>query len=133
MYVVNQDGTEMIELQSIRYDCHWSERYEEEENRIGTNIKNTQMISPMYFGTFDVRNYIRSKMKLWKQEHPYEYIIDIYVNGNKKVGEFYSEKRGVEEFEKIIKAFEDGVIVYRMPESNESERYDGNKNIVEGI
>lgn len=123
MYIVNQDGTEMIELHSIRYDCHWSKRYEEEEKCIITNMRGTQIFNPVYYSVTDVGDYIRSQLKLWKQEHPYECISDIYVNDNKKVGIFYSEKRGVKEFEKIIKACEDGMIIYRIPESNESERY----------
>lgn len=125
MYIVNQDGTEMIELHSVRYDCHWTERCDEEKKRITTSMKNVQIFDSECYGTIDVKDYIRSQLKLWKQEHPYEYIIDIYVNDNNKVGTFYSDKRGVEEFEKIIKALEDGVIIYRMPESNESERYNG--------
>ena len=61
----------------------------------------------------------------WKKENPYEQIIDIYVNDDKKMGSFYSRKRGIEEYEKIIKAIEDGVVVYRISEINESERNNG--------
>ena len=38
---------------------------------------------------------------------------------------FYSRQRGIEEYENILKAIEDSVVVYRIPEINEGERKNG--------
>ena len=38
---------------------------------------------------------------------------------------FYSRQRGIEEYENILKALENGVVVYWIPEINESERENG--------
>ena len=70
----------------------------------------------------DTSEIIEHQCDLWKQEHPYEEIVDIYVDGDQKFGTFYSRRRGIEEYENILKALEDGVVVYRIPEINESER-----------
>lgn len=61
----------------------------------------------------------------WEKENPYEQIIDIYVNDDKKMGSFYSRQRGIEEYENILKALEDSVKVYRISEINEGERKNG--------
>ena len=47
------------------------------------------------------------------------------MNDDKKFGTFYSRKRGIKEYENIIKALEDGVVVYQIPEINEDERKNG--------
>lgn len=122
MYIVNQDRTEMIELHSARYDCHWGERYEEEENRIATSMKDVKIFNPAGFNTLDVRDYIKQQIEAWKEEHPYEEIVDIYVNGDQKFGMFYSRQRGIEEYENILKALKDGVVLYQIPEINEGDR-----------
>lgn len=68
---------------------------------------------------------IEQKCELWEQEHPYEEIVDIYVDGDQKFGMFYSRQRGIEEYENILKALEGGVAVYRISEINENERKNG--------
>lgn len=77
------------------------------------------------FHQSDPYKIIEHQCKLWKQEHPYEEIVDIYVDGDQKFGMFYSRQRGIEEYENILKGLEDGVVVYRIPEINESERNNG--------
>lgn len=74
------------------------------------------------FSRSDPYKIIESQCESWKQKHPYEEIVDIYVDGDQKFGMFYSRKRGIEEYENILKALESGVVVYRIPKINESER-----------
>ena len=125
MYIVNQDGDQAIELHSIRYSCRWSREYESARKQ---NEKYAHCLT--YDITYPYRQIngseiIEQKCELWKQEHPYEEIVDIYVDGDQKFGMFYSRQRGIEEYENILKALDDGVVVYRIPEINESERKNG--------
>lgn len=55
MYVVNQDGTETIELHSVKYKSRWSEKYNKAKNFIWAY--------PDFFGL----NYLTFLM-LWKQD-----------------------------------------------------------------
>ena len=68
---------------------------------------------------------ISCQLDQWEKQNPYEQIVNIYVNDDKKFGTFYSRKRGIKEYENIIKALEDGVVVYQIPEINEDERKNG--------
>ena len=125
MYIVNQDGDQTIELHSVRYSCRWSNEYEE-ARRQSEKYAQYEIFDPSSpFCRANSYKIIEEKCELWKQEHPYEEIVDIYVDGDQKFGSFYSRKRGTEEYENILKALEDGVVVYRIPEINESERENG--------
>ena len=121
MYIVNQNGDQTIELHSINYSCYWNEKYTEARKNI---VKSLQYdIIPLSYET-----HLKTVTKVvdsWKQAHPYEEIVDIYVDGDQKFGTFYSRRRGIEEYENILKALEDGVILYRIPEINKSERENG--------
>ena len=125
MYIVNQDGDQTIELHSVRYSCHWSGEYEEarKKNERYAQYEIFDMSSPFYRA--NSYKIIEQKCELWKQEHPYEEIVDIYVDGDQKFGMFYSRQRGIEEYENILKALEGGVAVYRISEINENERKNG--------
>ena len=125
MYIVNQDGDQTIELHSVRYSCHWSERYKETEKDIINKLCHTEVFDPICCGKSDTTDYIKQQIEAWKEEHPYEEVVDIYVDGDQKFGMFYSRQRGIEEYENILKALEDGVVVYRIPEINEEERKNG--------
>lgn len=114
MYIVNQDGDQTIELHSIRYSCHWSDLYK----KVRENINPYNLI----YYTFDPYESVRYQIEEWKRLNPYEEIVDIYVNEDQKFGMFYSRQRGIEEYRNILKALEEGVVVYRIPEINEEER-----------
>lgn len=77
------------------------------------------------FHSVNPRIIIERECDAWKKAHQYEEIVDIYVDGNQIYGTFYSRKRGVEEYENILKALEEGVVVYRIPAINEKERENG--------
>lgn len=125
MYIVNQDGDQAIELHSVRYSCYWSNVY----NEIRKNVEETYVYGkafcPYKMNPYQIIEIVDAKCDSWKQDHPYEEIVDIYVDEDQKFGTFYSRKRGIEEYENILKALEDGVVVYRIPEINESERENG--------
>lgn len=125
MYIVNQAGDQAIELHSVRYSCRWSNEYEEarRQSEKYAQYEIFDLSSP--FNRSDPYKIIESQCGSWKQKHPYEEIVDIYVDGDQKFGMFYSRQRGIEEYENILKALEDGVVVYRIPEINESERNNG--------
>lgn len=117
MYIVNQDGDQMIELHSIRYSYRWSNLHEKVR-------KNINPYDLAYYTSDPYVSAIR-QMEDWERNHPYEEIVDIYVDGDQKFGTFYSRERGIEEYENILKALEDGVVVYRIPAINESEKNNG--------
>lgn len=125
LYIVNQNDNQTIELHSVRYSCRWSSKYEEvkKENAKYAQYEIYDLSNP--FQQSDPYKFIECQCELWKQEHPYEEIVDIYVNGDQKFGMFYSRQRGIEEYKNILKALESGVVVYRIPEINESERNNG--------
>lgn len=125
MYIVNQDGNQAIELHSVRYSCRWSSEYDEVRKKSETYAQYEVFDLSSPFHQSDPYKIIEHQCKLWKQEHPYEEIVDIYVDGDQKFGMFYSRQRGIEEYENILKGLEDGVVVYRIPEINESERNNG--------
>ena len=126
MYIVNQDGDQAIELHSVRYLCRWSNEYENARRKLNEKYAHCFMYDITYpYRQINGSEIIEQKCELWKQEHPYEEIVDIYVDGDQKFGMFYSRQRGIEEYENILKALEDGVVVYRIPEINESERKNG--------
>lgn len=114
MYIVNQDGDQMIELHSIGYSYRWSKLHEKVR-------KNINPYDLAYYTSDPYVSAIR-QMEDWERNHPYEEIVEIYVDGDYKFGMFYSRERGIKEYESILKALEDGVVVYRIPEINESER-----------
>jgi len=122
MYVVNQDGTETIELHSVKYKSRWSEKYNKAKNFIWAYPDFFWAELPHFFDAMEARFYLIDR---WEKENPYEQIIDIYVNDDKKMGSFYSRQRGIEEYENILKALEDSVKVYRISEINEGERKNG--------
>lgn len=122
MYIVNQDGDQTIELHSVRYSCRWSQRYEEIKESIATNPYYVEVFDPVYSSRSNTMDIIKNQLKKWKRDHPYEEIVNIYVNGEQKFGSFYSRQRGIEEYKNILKALEDGVIVYQIPEKNEDDR-----------
>lgn len=117
MYIVNQDRDRMIELHSIRYSYRWSNLHEKV-------IENINPYDLAYYTSDPYTSVIR-QMETWERDHPYEEIVDIYVNEDQKFGTFYSRQRGIKEYENILKALEDGVVVYRIPEINDSERENG--------
>lgn len=133
MYIVNQDRDQTIELHSVRYSTHWSSKYEEtrKQNEKYAQYEVFDISSP--FNRSDPCKIIEHQCESWKQEHPYEEIVDIYVDGDQKFGMFYSRQRGIEEYENILKALEDGVKVYRISEVNECERKNAKQNILERI
>ena len=122
MYIVNQDGNQAIELHSVRYSCYWSERYEEIEKSIINKLTRDLVFDPICCGKSDTTDYIKQQIEVWKEEHPYEEVVDIYVDGDQKFGMFYSRQRGIEEYENILKALKDGVVLYQIPEINEGDR-----------
>lgn len=122
MFIVNQNGTETIELHSVRYESYWSEKYKEVEQFIWAYPDYFCVELPLFSNAMEARFYLIDR---WKKENPYEQIIDIYVNDDKKMGSFYSRQRGIEEYENILKALEDSVQVYRISEINEGERKNG--------
>lgn len=122
MYIVNQDGNQAIELHSVRYSCYWSERYEEIEKSIINKLCHTEVFDPICCGKSDTTDYIKQQIEAWKEEHPYEEVVDIYVDGDQKFGMFYSRQQGIEEYENILKALKDGVVLYQIPEINEGDR-----------
>lgn len=125
MYIVNQDGNQAIDLHSVGYSCHWSERYKETEKTIINKLCHTEVFNPICCSKSDTTDYIKRQIEVWKEEYPYEEIVDIYVDGDQKFGMFYSRKRGIEEYENILNALENGVTVYRIPEINERDRENG--------
>ena len=133
MYIVNQKGDQTIELHSIRYSFRWSSEYEEARKKIERYAQYEIFDLSSPFQQSDPYKIIEHQCELWKQKHPYEEIIDIYVDGDQKFGMFYSRQRGIEEYENILKALEDGVKVYRISEVNEGERKNAKQNILERI
>lgn len=125
MYIVNQDGNQAIKLYSVTYSCYWSKVYERVEQDFAQSYNYEPVFYPYEIKPHKIMEVIEAQCDSWKQEHPYEEIIDIYINGDRKFGTFYSRQRGIEEYENILKALEDGVVVYRIPEINESERENG--------
>lgn len=122
MYIVSQDGNQAIELHSVRYSCYWSERYEEIEKSIINKLCHTEVFDPICCGKSDTADYIKQQIEAWKEEHPYEEVVDIYVDGDQKFGMFYSRQRGIGEYENILKALKDGVVLYQISEINEGDR-----------
>lgn len=125
MYIVNQSGNQAIELHSVRYSSRWSSEYEEARKKSEKYAQYEMFDISSPFNRSDPYKIIESQCESWKQKHPYEEIVDIYVDGDQNFGTFYSRRRGIEEYENILKALEDGVVVYRIPEINESERNNG--------
>ena len=122
MYIVNQDGDQTIELHSVKYKTHWSKKYEKVEKFIYAYPYYFFAKLPIFSNDMEAISY---QLDQWKKQNPYEQIVNIYVNDDKKFGTFYSRKRGIEEYENILKALEGGVAVYRISEINENERKNG--------
>ena len=121
MFVINQNNDAAEKMKSVSYYVTWSNKARKELNDIEDRIAK----QVYYYGTTEkCYNAIDVMQDRYKIAHLEEKRWILSINGN-NYGIFKSEEEVKKEYENVINALESGVVVYRIPEINESEGNNG--------